>query len=233
MKNSKVRELEELVTALEKSEGEDRERHLAAIPRLLSDLGAEIEASRMEYKSLLERVRAHLPASVRFALSAVEAFEPIRGLLRRFDDEVIPQIEQQREPSQRRAMVAGVEEDLTVVINVLGDFEHESRNTRRGCTGLLKIVKRLRPRRKPRPRPSDFPTEKQKEAILDALRKRRSMAMGELCYATGVGVAKLTRILKVLRADGRVERSGSTSGTRYRLAGKEAPDEEKLERPRS
>ena len=172
-------------------------------------------------RKLLQRARRPEPIE-----QVVEAFDPIKDLLSRLKEKVIPLIEQQREPSQRRAMVAALEEDLRVVLKVLGDLENEARRTRGSCTELFRVVRKLRPRGKPRPparrrparhrRPRQEPTDEQKEAVLDALRKRGSVAMSELCYATGFGMARLKRILKALGKEGRVERSGTTSATRYR-----------------
>jgi chromatin segregation and condensation protein Rec8/ScpA/Scc1 (kleisin family) len=154
-----------------------------------------------------------------------EAIDPIKALINRFRDEVIPRIEQQRDPSQRKAMLARLEEDLRGAFKVIDDLDNDLQETRRRCTELFNAARKLRPRGKPRARsrkrklavrrPRLIPTDEQKEVVLDALRKRGSVAMSELCHATGYGMAKLKRILNVLREDGRVERSGATSGTRY------------------
>lgn len=158
-----------------------------------------------------------------------QAVDPIKALINRFRDEVIPRIEQQRDPSQRKAMLAGVEEDLRGAFKVLDGLDNDLQETRRRCTELFRAARKLRPRGKPRARsrkrklalcrPRLIPTDEQKELVLDSLRKRGSVAMSELCHATGYGMAKLKRILNVLREEGRVERFGATSGTRYRWTG--------------
>jgi chromatin segregation and condensation protein Rec8/ScpA/Scc1 (kleisin family) len=162
---------------------------------------------------------------------ATETVDPLKALINRFRDEVIPRIEQQQNPFQRRAMLARLEEDLRDAFKVLNDLDNDLQETRRKVAQLFKAARKLRPRGKPRPqsrkrklalrRPRLIPTDEQKEVVLGALRTRDSMAMSDLCHATGYGMAKLKRILKVLRDDGRVDRSGVTSGTRYRARGKE------------
>ena len=167
--------------------------------------------------------RAIRPEPIEQAAAAVG---PIKALLRRLKEGVIPLIEQQREPSQRKALLARLEFDLRGAFKILGDLDVELRETRRSCTELHRIARKLRPRGKPRPparrrpgrrrRPPVLPTDEQKKAVLDALQERGAVAMSELCHATGFGMAKLKRILNVLREEGSVERSGTTSATRYR-----------------
>ena len=160
---------------------------------------------------------------------AADAVDPIKALIRRFEDEVIPLIEQQREPSQRKAMLARVEEELRGAFKVLDDLDDDLRLIRRRCTELFRAARKLRPRAKPRPparrrparrrRPRQEPTDEQKNAVLDVLRRRSAVAMSELCFATGLGMSRLKRIIKALEKEGNVERSGTTSATRYRLTG--------------
>jgi len=172
-----------------------------------------------EVKIVLQRAIRPEPVE-----QATEAVDPIKALINRFRDEVIPRIEQQRDPSQRKAMLARLEEDIRGAFKVLDDLDNDLQETRRRCTELFKAARKLRPRGKSRPRsrklklgrPHLIPTDEQKEVVLDAIRKRGSLAMGELCHATGYGLAKLKRTLKTLREEGIVERSGATSGTRYR-----------------
>jgi len=155
----------------------------------------------------------------------VEAFGPIKDLLRRVEEQAIPLTEQQRVPSQRAAMVGGLEEDLRVVFKVLGDLENEARETRTRCTELLKVVRRLRPRGKPRPpvftrtraaRPALVPTDEEKRAVLNAIGEfRGSASMGDLVRWTGFPMSKMKRVLKALKEEGEINRSGTTSATRY------------------
>jgi len=180
----------------------------------------------------IDEVEGHLRHAMRpeAVEQAGEAVDAIKALLGRLRDEVIPRIEQQQDPFQRRGMLDRLEEDLRGAFKVLGDLDNELRDTRRRCTELFNAARKLRPRGKPRPRsrkrklalrrPRLIPTDEQKEVVLDAIRKRGPVAMSELCHATGYGMVKLKRILNVLRDDGRVERSGITSGTRYRAGGK-------------
>jgi len=176
----------------------------------------------------MEEVERVLQRAIRTeTVEAAEAFDPIKALINKLRDEVIPRIEQQRDPSQRKAVLARLEEDLRGAFKVLDDLDNDLQETRRRCTELFKAARKLRPRGKPRAqsskrklalrRPRLIPTDEQKEVVLDTLRKRGSVAMSELCHATGFGMARLKRILKVLGEEGRVQRSGTTSGTRYQF----------------
>lgn len=159
--------------------------------------------------------------------AAEACLAPSEALIRRFEDEVIPLVEQERDPAQRLAMLARVEEELRGVFKDLDDLANDLRETRRRCTELFRAARKLRPRAKARrsarrrparrrpPRPE--PTDEQKEAVLDALRRRgAAVAMSELCYETGFGAARLKRIVKALGNEGRAERFGTASATRYR-----------------
>src|SRR6185436_11931341 len=100
-----------------------------------------------EVKIVLQRAIRPEPVE-----QATEAVDPIKALINRFRDEVIPRIEQQRDPSQRKAMLARLEEDIRGAFKVLDDLDNDLQETRRRCTELFKAARKLRPRGKSRPR---------------------------------------------------------------------------------
>ena len=149
----------------------------------------------------------------------VAAIDPIKSLLSRLQDEVIPLIEKQREPSQRKALLAAMEDDLKEVFKVLGELESESRALRKLCAGIRRTARKLRPRGgKPR-RQGKPPTQVEKQAVREALQERREAGMSELCYATGLIMFRVKRALQEYELEGNVERSGERAGTRYRWTG--------------
>lgn len=145
----------------------------------------------------------------------VEAVDPLKALLSRLRGKLIPLIEQQRNPGQKKALLARLEEDVRAALKVLDELDNRMRETRRSYAELLAIYRSF--------------GQGIEEAVLDALRQRSSAAMGELCQATGYGQARVKRVLKALGDEGRVKRTGTTSGTRYRLTGTGSANEKKVD----
>lgn len=160
---------------------------------------------------------------------ALQAVDPVEALLSRLRDKVMPLIEQQRDPVQRSALLAALEEDLRDAFKVLGELESELREIRERCAGLWKTARKLRTKSKPRRgmarssrparRPSQPPSEEEKQAVREALQKRRAAAMGELCHLTGLIMFRVKRVLQAFEMEGKVKRFGERSGTRYRWTG--------------
>lgn len=165
------------------------------------------------------------------AEQAAESFGPIRELVNRLRETVLPEIAAQEEPTTRKAMLAHVEALIGDSFKRLDDLETDLRGLRRSLADLRKDSRRLRPRGKPRPRPRNprkkpahrplqprEQVERDKDKVYAALPSDgRLRTLHELFILTGFGKSKLTRILRALAKDDAVERVGSTSGTRYRV----------------
>ena len=183
---------------------------------------------KIDEPRLLELLRhARRPEPIEEAL---EGMSPIKDLVHRLGVNVIPLIEQQRDRNQRQAMLDELEEELRDVFKVLDAVESAVKETRRTCSGLRAVGRKLRPKRPSQPPASEkggrtrtfpkYPTNEHKAAVLDALRRSRSQSMGELCHGTGFGMSRLGRVLAALREEGKVKKTGTTSATRYHLTAK-------------
>jgi hypothetical protein len=150
-----------------------------------------------------------------------KALDPLKESIRRLRDDVLPLLER-GSSTQRKATVKALESDLRDAFKVIDNLEGETRELRVTCRALFQAVRKHRrktsrpvltaPRRSPEP----VPTEAQKSAVLVALKKiGRPAAMSDLVFVTSFGQSKMNRIIKALREEGKIERSGSGAGTRY------------------
>ena len=159
------------------------------------------------------------------------AFEPIKNLLEKLRTRVLPQIAEQ-DQTARKAMIEELEADLSAAFQVLDDLENEAheiesdvRKLRKSFADLRRDGRRLlrRPSRPPkrtakRPTRPNQQAEQDKDRVYAALPSDgRARTTYDLFVLTGIGLAKLRRILRILEREDAVERTGFGPGTRYRV----------------